>query len=403
VLDNNKINNNPLREHIVLALIGAIAASVIEFLPIMVGAVSDHLQASPDVAGFIFMSNFLGIAVGTLLSIVAMRQLSLKACFLLGIILILFAELWSAFISNTDVLAIVRFLSGIASGIISGSVAAAITLFPRQKRGFGLYMLGMFATSGVGLFILPYIIGDYGTKGLFISLSVLAGIALVLLRFLALPEPEKENRNSASQSQPLTVNLKEIIALLGCILFLMVGIGGSWAFYERLGLEWGFTIDDIVFVLSISAVCGLTAFFVEQSEKLLKSHYLILLGVAITLLSIVFLSTSYKGFSFYTISLFLTGCGWAYTVPVVQGALDRISKGNKNAAALSMLMYWCGLSFGLWIHGYILNATESFQITLLSCGFFYSLSLVCALSVIYYNRSKKLIASEPLTPDVDFQ
>jgi predicted MFS family arabinose efflux permease len=389
-VSDNKNNNNPLREHIFLALIGSFAASVIEFLPIMVGAVSDNLHASPDIAGFIFMSNFLGIAIGTLLSIFAMRHLSLKSCFVLGITLISFAELWSAFITNTDILAIVRFISGIASGIISGCVAAAITLFPRQKRGFGLYMVGMFATSGVGLFILPFIIESYGTKGLFISLSALGGISLILLYLLALPKLGEGNMTSPSESLSLSNNAKEVIALLGCILFLMVGIGGSWAFYERLGIAWGFSIDSIVFVLSISAVCGFAAFFVERSEKLLKSHYLIMLGVMTTWLSIVFLSTSNQGFTLYTISLFLTGFGWAYTVPVVQGKLDRISKGNKNAAALSMLMYWCGLSFGLWIHGYILNATNSFQITLFSCGLFYTLSLLCSLSVIYFNSSKKL-------------
>lgn len=394
MLNNKKNKDNPLREHILLALIGSIAASVIEFLPLMIGAVSDYLEASPDIAGFIFMSNFLGIAIGTLVSIVAMRHFTLKVCFIVGIALLFGAELGSAFIVNTDLLASIRFLSGIASGIISGSVAAAITLFPRQKRGFGLYMLSMFATSGVGLLLLPYIITSSGTKGLFISLAVLAGIALMLLYLLTLPVAEKHDDTAPSQSMFSSVHNKETITLLSCILFLMTGIGGSWAFYERLGLAWGFGMGDIAFVSSISAVCGFAAFFVESSEKLLKSRYLIVIGVATTLLSIFFLSTSIKSFSFYTISLFLTGCGWAYTVPMIQGLLDRITNGNKNTAALSMLMYWCGLSFGLWIHGYILNATNSFHITLLSCGFFYGLSLISGLSVIYFNRTEKISTNQ---------
>ncbi|MEG3765241.1 MFS transporter [Alteromonas sp. 14N.309.X.WAT.G.H12] len=386
---NNEAENNPLREHLFLALIGSFAASVIEFLPIMVGAVSDYLYATPDVAGFIFMSNFLGIAIGTLVSIVAMGHVSIKKCALLGILLISFAELWSAFIINTDMLAFVRFCSGLASGIISGCVAAAITLYPRQKRGFGLYMLGMFVASGIGLFILPFIIDSYGTKGLFISLAVLGGVSLILLHFLTLPATSQAVEKTQFGASPLPTNNIIILCLLGCVLFLMIGVGGSWAFYERLGIAWGLDIADIIFVLSVSAVCGFATFFVERSEKLLKSHYLILLGVLTTWLSIVFLSTGIKSFSFYTISLFLTGIGWAYTVPVIQGKLDHISHGNKNTAALSMLMYWCGLSFGLWIHGYILNATESFQITLFSCGLFYTLSLLCSLSVVYFSTLKK--------------
>nr|WP_289847319.1 MFS transporter [Alteromonas sp. C1M14] len=376
-----------------MALIGSFAASVIEFLPIMVGAVSDYLDASPDVAGFIFMSNFLGIAIGTLLSIIAMRHMSLKHCTLLGITLISLAELWSAFILSTDILAIVRFISGIASGLISGCVAAAITLFPRQKRGFGLYMLGMFAASGIGLFILPFIIEVHGTKGLFISLAALGLVSLLLLQFLRIPATTKTTSSHNVTHQKIA-NIALVTPLLGCILFLMIGVGGSWAFYERLGLAWNLDIDDIIFVLSVSAVCGFAAFFVESSEKLLKSQYLILIGVLITWLSIVFLSTGNKGFSFYTLSLFLTGIGWAYTVPVIQGKLDHISKGNKNIAALSMLMYWCGLSFGLWVHGYILNATNSFQITLFSCGAFYTLSLLCSLYVVYSTTLKNQVLAK---------
>ncbi|MEP2651916.1 MAG: MFS transporter [Paraglaciecola sp.] len=376
-----------MREHISLALIGSFAASVIEFLPLMVGTISDVLHVSPDVAGFIFMCNFLGIAIGAFFSIFAMQKLNLKKCFILGITFISFAELWSAFITNTDLLSIVRFVSGLASGLISGSVAAAITLYPRQKRGFSLYMVGMFATSGVGLFILPFITDSYGTKGLFISLSVLGFLSLILLTTLSLPTQRKAPPVSDTDTLSSSGKASEIIALLSCILFLMVGIGGSWAFYERLGLSWGIDIGDIIFVLSASAVCGFSAFFVERSEKLVKSQYLILFGVITTWLSIIFLSTDNKGFTFYSISLFLTGLGWAYTVPVIQGKLDRISSDNKTTAALSMLMYWCGLSFGLWIHGYILNATGSFQTTLLSCGFFYTLSLLCSLYVIYSNSS----------------
>ena len=379
---------NPLREHIILAIIGAVASSIVAILPLVFGALIDHLEFSVDVTGYVTTFNVFGIAAGAFLATGLIAWLDLTKGFVLSLAILALAEFASTLVTDSGSLSAIRFLSGLGSGLVSGCVAATITRMPKPERGFSFYMIGMFSISVIGLYLLPPYIAATGAKGLFILLGAISAGSILLLLMMRMPTHESQQQQQKSPAAPFKLDGISL-TLLSWILFLMIGNGALWAFIERAGAESGFAPETVGLILSFSSLCGIgAALLMAPADRRFNSAYLVLLGAAVATISTLVLAWRVDSITFFTVGICLMSVAWAFTVPVAQSLLARFStqngqvEANSSFAALTMLMYWGGLALGPAIIGYVLSTTNSSQIAFWACGVCYGLSVLCAIPLV---------------------
>lgn len=382
-------SQNPLREHIIFATIGAVASSVVGILPLQFGALIDHLHFSAQTTGYITTANLFGIAAGALLSTIFIKKFEINRGLVISLAILTLAELATTLVTDAAPVAFVRFCSGIGAGLVSGYVAAGITRYPKAERGFSLYMLGMFGISVLGLYFLPPFIASTGTQGLFFLLSAISSIPLLLIIFIRPPSPSPASTKIEKPS-PFQADVISI-ALLTWILLLMTGNGALWAFIERAGMESGFSMEHVGQILSFSSLLGIiAALLVTPADKRFNSTQLIITGAALSLLSALILVYLANQLAFFIVGICLMSIAWAFTVPVAQSLLARHgTESNSTLAALSMLMYWGGLAIGPSVSGYIISATNNSQIAFWACALFYGLGLICTIPLLRSTTLRK--------------
>ena len=387
--------SNPLREHLLLATIGALASCVVGVLPLVFGAFIDHLSFSADVTGLVTSVNVLGIAAGALLSTFLVKRWALIKVLILALATLSLADLVSSQVTDSDTLTPLRFLSGLGAGLVGGGITATISRFPQPARGFSAYMIGLFAISVVGLYALPPFIASFGIQGLFILFGIVAASTIPLLWLIRWPE--QPQADSTEASPPTRLKWSPVtVALLACILFLMSGNGALWAFIERAGIEIGLASDTVGLILSFSSLCGIGgALLVAPCDRRFNSIYLMLFGACTSVTAALLLAWLGHITLFFVIGICLMSMAWTFTVPITQSLLIRSGANQDPAsrsalAALSTLMYTCGLAAGPSVIGYTVSTFGSGPMAFWSCAVFYGLSLLCA---ILLSRSNSLRAS----------
>lgn len=369
--------NNPLMQHVLLATIGAVAASFIAILPLVVGSMIDHLGYSAELAGGVAAANMVGIAVGTFMASYLLKRIPLMAVFASSIVLLAMAEGLSAMVEGVLLLSSSRAGSGIGAGLISGCVVYAIAQLAKPKQGYAMYMVGMFLISVVGLFLLPPFITEWGIRGLFLLLAAISAASILLLPLLRLPV-DHDVRARSDKTARSRIDTLSWLCLLS-ILFFQVGNGGLWAFIERVGLASGFSAELIGQVLAFSSFCGIGGALVSGPlQSRVHSTWLMAIGFAVSMISALALTAS-DSLAIFIFGICAMSISWAFTVPIVQTLLAENERGD--VAVLAMFMYWCGLAIGPYILGFIISMTVGYQMALWCCGLFYGLSLACVLPI----------------------
>jgi len=128
-----------------------------------------------------------------------------------------------------------RFLQGIASGMIMPVAQAYVgDITPRGKEGFymGLFSMAMFLSMSMGPFMGGVINRIYGLDAAFLGMGVLAVVAFIMA--LVFLPPVAEEKNSASRNESVAVMglLKDrlILALVSYRLVYTTCVGMIWCF-----------------------------------------------------------------------------------------------------------------------------------------------------------------------------
>ena len=136
----------------------------------------------------------------------------------LGLIGLLITDGASLFIIEVEWFMSIRFLSGIAGGLIYATVLAGLAGIVKPERGFGIYVVVYCCWSGIGLFLSPYLLGVLGVAGVFLFLLFTTLLALI---FSSSINAFNVNINSGSaiKIKSLLGNRNIIAALLAYLSF----------------------------------------------------------------------------------------------------------------------------------------------------------------------------------------
>ncbi len=154
-------------------------------------------------------------------------------------------------------LAAVRFLAGLASGVLISVGYAVIGRSDRAERDFGLTITWVLVYGALGLFVLPEVLASVGLKGAWTcfalaALAALAGSAHV---------PDVRAQAGAAGVRSATVSAATRLILLGCVFSFFLAQGVIWAYLSLIGLAAGADERGVANGLTIAQFFGIAGAF----------------------------------------------------------------------------------------------------------------------------------------------
>ena len=228
-------------------------------MPMIVGAMADHLPFSVQQVGVIASADMFGMFASALFALYWIRRWSWRAAALFFCVGLVACHGLSSQLTDFWQLAAARFAAGFCGGSMMaiGSTLIADTKHP--ERNVALLTGVQMATAAVGFLVLPAIIESRGAAGVFSFLALLVTPALLAGALIPSAGPWDLGRNVVTSAESGHLSRSAVLVALLVTLpgFLFhLGYGASWAFIERLGVSSGLSLDTVGQALSASFLAG---------------------------------------------------------------------------------------------------------------------------------------------------
>ncbi len=230
---------SPFTIDVMLGLVTMAGPLYIDIMPAFIAALRTEYGLRPEQAGFVAASNGYGATVGALLALFCVMRMPWRAS-LVGLLLVLIAaDLVTMAISDFEMLLGVRFIHGIAGGLLVGFTYALMSQTLDPRRSFGVLFTFHFGFGGVGI-ALSSLLADMLHRG--IVFGVLAGFSLAALILVPMLPPFRQpgatGAAEADEKQWLTPPL--LLRIGGIFLFQAANLGLG-AFLIGIGIDQGQT------------------------------------------------------------------------------------------------------------------------------------------------------------------
>ena len=237
-----------------IAFLGAAAVAGFNIQPMYLGALADHLSFSAEQLGFIAGSEIAGGALAGIAATFWIRRWNWRQVAFFALLALALGNVASAYAASFESLVVIRFLTGfLGIGSNYALAIAAVSDTERVERNYSIAVVVQVSLAILGFVLLPSFIAANGTSAVFLPL---AGVALAVLPFLRyLPQGGRKTDSGREHATP--VSALPIWIALGCQCVWYLGVGGVWAFVERLGVAAGIDAEGIGRALALGMAVGL--------------------------------------------------------------------------------------------------------------------------------------------------
>ena len=372
--------------------LGIVGASVLLILPVFIGALVDDLGFSNESAGWIGSADLIGYALSSFAAFRTVRRIAWTRIVYTGLVLMLIGNLLSAVITTFWPLFIVRTaLTGFGAGLL---ITVAYTLLrdtENRTRSTGIYWSFNVLGGAAGLIIFPRIIVMSGSTGMFLLLATTALSAVPFVHFW-LPnrgqarDPDRQEAPDAQYASIVRASRPEwsqsapVFLILGGIALFNFGLGGVWAFVERIG------IDNDIEVLTVGTILSAT-YLVSMLGSAVASWqgdrfgYLVPYAIGIT---IMFASLGAllqgSGIAIFILALGLMNFAWNYCLIYQFSAVFA----NDESGRMSVFIIFfeaAGLMLGPGVAGFLVERVALSGALWMGLG-------CCAMSLLFFMATK---------------
>ena len=221
-------------------------------LPLLTGALLDHLNVNEAQAGALGTIEMLSVSLAAFVAASWAGKISCAKLALAGAVIATAGQFLTAYTEQLHALTALRIMAGAGFGFAyaAGTMAAASTVNPDRVLGYA----NAIALIAVVLYLpgLALIIASSGYKGAYLALGVLIICLAPVLSWL-----QDGTGVKATPRTQAVAPLKPLIGLLSSIAFYNIGAGAVWGFSERMGLQAGFSVEETGFIIAIGAVSGM--------------------------------------------------------------------------------------------------------------------------------------------------
>jgi MFS family permease len=348
-------------------------------MPIIVGALQDGWGYSPAYAGYVTSVDLAGLLLGSVATSLLAHRLDWRWYVGGALTLSAVSNLLCAPFHGIALLCVFRFAAGLGSG---ATYASSLTLLSRHSepvRAFSCLILLQVVANALVLLVFPLLSDRWGPGAIFDAIAAVLLASVAVAPLLARRDPR------ASPSPPRTgprrtllgrVPLPPALCIAAVALF-YVTIGSYWAYAERMGIEFGMSMQRVHGLLTagvfLSAVACLSARAVGarfgQSRALLAALALL----AATLLVHGLFPTA----AMFVINLAVLQLCWNFIDIFQLGTLAVVDPSGRTAALVPAAQ-GAALAVGPAAAGFILGLGKGYTAVLLLAG-----STTAAAAAIY--------------------
>ncbi len=316
-----------------------------------------NLGATPLYIGISVSSFTLGVIIFATVGGVAFNRISIKLLIILSLTSATVGSLLTGFVWNMPELLIVRFVVGMGTGMLQGTVMGFMgTAYP-EKRGFLLSLTGI--AFSVGLLFGPYLEGIIAPAYLQSFLVAGAiGLASILLVVSFSPNVYSGRGQRRKVSRKGLFNRNTALIFSG-IFFYGIGFFGFIGYFSHFLINFLHASQHIgALTASMLGIGGIifTLPFGYASDRIGRKNVLLLLYGMLAVTSLIIFGVPVSTFTLIAVS-FIFGASYnGLIIVIAASAQDYAEKGSVGAASgLVFTFYYAGGIIGGTFFGVMLT------------------------------------------------
>jgi predicted MFS family arabinose efflux permease len=357
-MNENTTGDRPISIAVIVFL-GAVAVAGFNIQPMYLGALADHLGFTAEQLGFIAGLEIAGSALAGIAATFWIRRWDWRRVALVALSALATGNIASAYVTDFESLAAIRFLTGFFGiGTNYALAIAALSDTHHTERNYSIAVVVQVSVAILGFVMLPSVIATGGTAAVFLPLSAIAIVMLPFLRLL----PNGGSKEKAVGTHNVPVSPFAIWLALGCQAIWYLGIGGVWAFVERIGVDAGIDSAGIGNALALGMAVGLVGAFVAAAVAdrfgRVGPFAIAMLGQVVA----VWLLADLQELNSLVIAICLYNGTWNFALPYIF-AMAALADTRGQLVVLMSTAQAVGLTFGVTLAGAMIGRFELVAVT----------------------------------------
>ena len=339
-----------LRSLFAVLLIHTIGPQTVVILPGVVQGYVAELGYSEETAGYLASAETWGMFAATLAMTWLVSNVGWRRLMVVGLALMIVANLVSPVLNSVEVLASARFVAGAGGGIVVALSYAMIGQTMKSDRNFGWALFFVLLYGAIVFPLIPPAFERFGMSGLFLFFGGFAAIGLPFV--LWLPRKAIESKVSQASGRDIRPLLK--LAAVMTMLIYFIGQIAVWSYFFRIGIGYGLSEQTVGNALSISQFFGLAgAFSVVLLARVVRREWALVVGLVGSVIAIACLFGQLGVVSYILVSGVYQFV-WNMTHPYLLGALASFDSSGRMIV-YGTAMQFLGLAMGPALAAFVIT------------------------------------------------
>jgi predicted MFS family arabinose efflux permease len=358
--------------------------------PVFVEAMVKWAQLTPAQAGYVQAAESLGKALAAISLLFFVHKVEWRRLVRFALALLVVGNLVSIFVSDFTALAVVRFVCGMAPGMVVPIAYAMVGMTAKRERNFGWLLTTLLMYGAVAFTVLPLLYAKFGLAG---GLVFYAAFALIgLLATGAVPATAGGDAAASVDARAdaasgalhtLPSRLRPVTVLtLG---FYFIGMMGAWAYFSLIAAAGGVAESSISGALASSQIFGiLGGLLVVVTGDRLGRLWPITAGLLATVGALLLLEGHPTALTF-TVSAFAFAFLWNHTHPYLLSAISSFDRTGK-LVVYATVAQMCGVAIGPALAARLLGESGDYTRVVSMCAMALGIALACILPALLWQR-----------------
>jgi len=313
------------------AYTSAVAVLMLSIGPLVLGAYVELEGMTAAQAGYLFSAEMGAYAMSSLIVFALLPYVNWRHLVVVGILLVLTANVAASLSHGFSALVKLRVLSGLGAGLLMNMTMVAIGLCRDPDRGYGYWTSMQLLVGGLAVFVMPVFIRHLGLTAPF-GLIVLLALLLVTL-ISKFPSTGAAKHNEGVGSHPWLLGASGLVG----IFIYYAGQAAVWAYLERIGDVAEIGAETIGRILSLSLATALVGALCATwlgnrfGRRVPIVGSMICSGLAIVLLFDI--SSSLR----FALAACLFNVGWYFCLPYITAVIAALDSNGRLIVSLAVL------------------------------------------------------------------
>ncbi|MFV1984700.1 MAG: MFS transporter [Thiohalomonadales bacterium] len=309
--------------------INSIATLWYFLLPLYTGTLLNQLHFSLNQISWLASVELLGYALASASAFFWVRRCSWFRLIITATLVIFVVNVFCLFWHLFDVLIILRFISGMAGGVLLAITYSLLADTKNPERNFSFVIAAQIFLAVIILLSLPSLINELGVNGFFLAIGILTISILPLVRYFPNKQVNHKNKTVYFSSFSLPA-----IRILVAVAIYMIGQTAVWTYAERLGatanLEQDFINFTIAITLAISIIGGLFAAWLANRRGYVLPFMFVIVLQGFVLWLLINPNTQFQFF----IAIGIFQLIWTFITPYFISVLVKVDNSGRYVSLI---------------------------------------------------------------------